>query len=41
MEFYEASAKTADQVNFAFLSLARKLMKKKDLPGPITKSITP
>ena len=30
MEFFEASAKTSDQVNNAFLSLARKLMTKTD-----------
>ena len=30
MEFAEASAKTANQVNDAFITLARKLMKKKD-----------
>jgi len=30
MEHFEASAKTADCVNNAFLSLARKLMSKRD-----------
>lgn len=30
MEFAEASAKTSEQVNAAFIALARKLMKKKD-----------
>ena len=30
MLFYEASAKTAESVNVAFISLARKLMSKRD-----------
>ena len=30
MEFFEASAKTADQVSQSFLTLSRKLMSKRD-----------
>lgn len=33
MDFFECSARTADQVSNAFLALARKLMAKRDLQG--------
>ena len=41
MEYFEASAKTSDGVSNSFLSLARKLMSKRDIHSKNTGIKTP